>query len=73
MTTNKQAEVAHRLTWSDLGGGHVYEAWRTPEVAPGFHLYYYQGDVQIGRHPYTSDVAIRTAFERAVEDKYDEL
>jgi len=63
-----KALISERLTFCNLTGGRRIEAWRTPEVAPGWHLYYAEGGVEIGRHPYGSDVAVRTAFERAVEE-----
>lgn len=60
--------IAKLLTWCDLDGDRRYEAWRTPEVRPGWHLYYMENGVQISRHPYSNEVAVRTAFERAVEE-----
>jgi hypothetical protein len=51
--------------WRD--GAQRYEAWRTPEVAPGYHLYYFLGGVEVGRHPHASEMLVRKAFEGAVE------
>lgn len=61
-------EVPHRLAVSSLVNGWRYELWCTPGVKPGWHLYSYQGEVQISRKPVASELRGRIEFERRVEE-----
>jgi len=63
--------IPKRLTWCELDANRSYELWRTPQVKPGWHLYYFEHGVEAGKHPFDGDIAARTGFERAVESDYD--
>lgn len=62
-----KSEVTRLLAVSAPVNGRRYELWRTPERKPGWHLYGFQGEVEISRKPCTSETRGRTEFERRVE------
>ncbi len=61
------ALIPERLTYATAGDYH-FEAWRTPNNGPGFHLYVTFHGVEIGKHPHPTEVSVRKAFEQSVED-----
>ena len=45
-----------------------YELWRTPHVKPGWHLYFFEDEVEISRKPIRSELRGRIEFEKKVEE-----
>lgn len=59
--------IPERLTVWECGE-HRLEAWITPEVKPGWHLYVYKCGVLTGRHGASSEVQLRKQFEKRAEE-----